>query len=502
MVRSVARSSSSFRTLGVIALCLALGASITNGARAALPGLLAIRASLEQYRIEGEDGGTLAVLAQLTQAVGDKELDAKAKLEARFLRAAAGTDILVLARGRGDAALEQALASALQTTQPLPALLDAELASCATGVYKSSALQMRGTLALLAASNSPTRALIDGASGSQRDLLFVRAAVNALDGKSDQAALAALAPLASDPCDAKACPAPYDRFAPSARAGIAAFADAGAALQRLRAGAASGDPLALAAQADLPALEHGLRDRSLLPPVALTDAPGWTRADGSPLTSTPELLLLVNAQGVRYAFASRVRLNDQGELESFTRQEPSWPQLADAPWGRTLHPWIEPLPDLVALVQKLQKDGPVPAIVRAENGTSTQLLGDVLYAWKRSGVKADLWLTAAGANAARAQLIQLWTETETDHVAPLSARVRLGGYSLTQNAGTTLDIPRVKTDAGWRFDTDTLDKQVSGQKIAAARVSSMSDVSADDLVTAVLHLAPACEVIAITMPAP
>ena len=290
-----------------------------------MPGLLAIRAALEHYRIEGEDGGTLAVLTQLSQALAGNELDAKAKLEARFLRAAAGTDILVLARGRRDAALEQALARALQTEQPLPAVLDGELAGCATGVYRSSAQQMRGTLALLAANDAPTRALVDGAAGSQRDLLFVRAAVNALDGRSDQAALAALAPLGVDPCAASAtadasatatagarvCPAPYDRFAPGARAGVAAFADAGAALERLRAGAAAGDPLALAAEADFTALGASLHARSLLPPVLLPDAPAWTRADGSPLSSTPELLLLVDSRGVRYAFASRVRLDEE-----------------------------------------------------------------------------------------------------------------------------------------------------------------------------------------------
>lgn len=510
MVSSDARTSSRSRKrpFALIALCLALGASAvaSNRAQAAMPGLLAIRAALEHYRVEGEDGGTLAVLTQLSQALAGNELEAKAKLEARFLRAAAGTDILVLARGRRDAALEQALARALQTEQPLPAVLDGELAGCATGVYRSSAQQMRGTLALLAAGDAPTRALVDGAAGSQRDLLFVRAAVNALTGRSDEAALAALAPLGVDPCNASAganasaCPAPYDRFAPGARAGVAAFADAGAAIERLRAGAAAGDPLALAAEADFATLANTLHARSLLPPALLADAPAWTRADGSPLTSTPELLLLVDSRGVRYAFASRVRLNERGQLETFARQEPSWPQLADVPFGRTLHPWVEPLPELLALMQKLQKDGAVPGAVRAEAGTSTQVLADVLYAWKRSGINADLWLSAAGANAGRAQLVQLWSESETDHVAPLSARVRLGGYSLKQGEATSVDIPRVRTDAGWRFDTDTLDKQLTGQRFAAARVSFMSDVSSEDFVAAVLHLAPACEAVAITMP--
>jgi hypothetical protein len=515
MVSSEARTSRSRKPrAALIALCLALAASsvASNHAQAGMPGLLAIRAALEHYRIEGEDGGTLAVLMQLSQALAGNELDAKAKLEARFLRAAAGTDILVLARGRRDAALEQALARALQTEQPLPAVLDGELAGCATGVYRSSAQQMRGTLALLAANDAPTRALVDGAAGSQRDLLFVRAAVNALDGRSDEAALAALAPLGVDPCaatasasvsataSARVCPAPYDRFAPGARAGVAAFADAGAALERLRTGAAAGDPLALAAEADFAALGDRLHARSLLPPVLLPDAPAWTRADGSPLSSTPELLLLVDSRGVRYAFASRVRLDERGQLEAFARQEPSWPQLADVPFGRALHPWVEPLPELLALMQKLQKDGAVPGAVRAEVGTSTQVLADVLYAWKRSGINADLWLSAAGANAGRAQLVQLWSESETDRVAPLSARVRLGGYSLKQGEATSVDIPRVRTDAGWRFDTDTLDKQLTGQRFAAARVSFMSDVSSEDFVAAVLHLAPACEAVAITMP--
>jgi hypothetical protein len=503
MVSSNARTLSRPRTprAALIALCLTLAMStIASGrAHAALPGLLAIRAALEHYRIDGSAGDTLAVLTQLSHALAGNELDGKGKLEARFLRAAVGTDILVLARGRRDPALEQALARALQTQQALPALLDSELAICATGVYRSLAQQMRGTLALLAANDAPTRALIDGAAGSQRDLLFVRAAVNALEGRDDEAALAALAPLGSDPCSAKVCPAPYDRFVPAARAGVAAFADAGAALERLRAGAAAGDPLALAAQADFAALRNSLHARSLLPPALLADAAAWTRADGAALTPTPELLVVVSAHGVRYGFASRVRLDEQGALEASSRQEPTWPQLTEIPFVRELHPWIEPVPELVAFVQRVQKDGPIVAAVSAEPGTTAHVLAHMLLSWKRAG-GADVLLLASGATAGRAQLVQLWSEAETGHEAPLGVRVRLGGYSLKQGEAPTLDIPRVRTDAGWHFDTDTLDTQMHAQRYPAARVSFMADVAADDFVAAVLHVASACDTVAVALP--
>jgi hypothetical protein len=499
---SHARTSSRNLQLGGVTAvqAFALLALICAPASAEAPEPAPLRTRLEHYQIDSADGGTFAVLAQLSHTVAAADADPGELLEARFLRAAAGSDLLVLARVRGDAALEQTLARALGCDAAmLVTTLDAELTACASGVYRAPSEQMRATLALLEAKPGPNAALLAAASGSQRDLLFLRAVGNALGHDADAAALAALAPLGHDPCSGS-CPAPYERIAAAVRGAVAAFAEAGHAVARLRAAASAGDPLAALSAGDRDALSAKLFARSLLLPPQLAEAAGWTRADGSPLTGSPELLVLVNERGVRYGFAPRVRLNEHGVLTLFSRGEPTWPHLQDLPFARELRPYIEPLPELVALISRAQQQGPMVAAVGVEPGTNAHVLAHVLASWKRAGAGAQLLLSAAGNRLGRVEPVQLWSDADGGPEAPLGMRVRLGGYSLKQGEAPTLDIPRVRTDAGWRFDLATLDSQVRSQRYPAARVSFMADVAAEDLIAAVMQLSPASDSLAIALP--
>ena len=482
-----------------LAGALALITTLASPALAAEPAP-SLRAQLEQYRVDTAGGGTWAVLSQLTHTLSASQQAPESLLEARFLRAAAGTDLLVLARVRGDAALEAELARALGVEAPaLPALLDAELASCTSGVYRTPAQQMRGTVALLAAPGGASAELLAATSGSQRDLLLLRAVGSAVSQESDLAALAALRVLGTDPCSG-VCPAPYDRIAAAARPAIAAFADAGHAVGRLRAAGAAGDPLARATEVDREAMALKLFTRSLLPPPQLADASSWSRADGAPLTASPELLVLVGDRGIRYGFAPRVRMTERGVLELFSRGEPTWPHLTEVRFARELRPYIEPLPELVSVITRVQKDGPMVAAIGVEPDTNAHVLAHVLASWKRSGTPAELLLSAAGNQLGRVQPVQLWSDADGGPEAPLGMRVRLGGYSLKQGQSPTLDIPRVRTDVGWRFDLATLDNQVRSQHYPTARISFMADVAAEDLISAVLQLSPASDTLAIALP--
>jgi hypothetical protein len=345
----------------------------------------------------------------------------------------------------------------------------------------------------------PAREMLPAAAGSQRDLWLLHAVGKALDHASDLEALRALAPLGSDPCSAT-CPAPFERVAAAVRPSVAAFMEAGHALARLRAAAAAGDPLAAVAAADRDALAAKLNARSLLLPPQLPEAAGWTRPDGSPLAATPELLVLVGERGVRYAFALRARLDERGALELFSRGEPVWPHLASLPFARELRPYIEPLPELVAFIQRAQQGAPLVAAIGVEPDTNAHALAHVLASWKRAGASGELLLSAAGNRQGRAQAVQLWSDADGGPEAPLGMRVRLGGYSLKQGQAPTLDIPRVHTELGWRFDLARLEAQARTQRYPSARVSFMADVAAEDLIAAVLQLAPASDTLAIALP--
>jgi hypothetical protein len=71
----------------------------------------------------------------------------------------------------------------------------------------------------------------------------------------------------------------------------------------------------------------------------------------------------------------------------------------------------------------------------------------------------------------------------------LKLRVRLGGYSLDVGHGVT-DIPRIRDESGLRFDLTALRARAMARAPRSAAVSFMPDVATEQVLLALLQIAP------------
>jgi hypothetical protein len=283
---------------------------------------------------------------------------------------------------------------------------------------------------------------------------------------------------------------------------VAALAEAGRAMSRLHAAAAAGDPLARTAAIELAALDTALPAIELRPAPRTQAGARLLDATGAPLAEAPALFLEVADQNVRYGFVPGARLSPEYGIELLADGEPMLPATAELPVRAAAQPFVLPLPELIAFLQQRFADNPrlSVAMVAAE-GVQAHRLGSALLSLKRTGHDH---VTVVGRNArgeSVAQTVRLAQQTESDtaDASDLALRVRLGGYSLRSGKDAEVqDIPRVRGERGFQFDSATLGSQLSGLRVASSRVSFMSDVAAEHVTLALLEVArssKACELV-------
>lgn len=317
--RSMARLTRVATLVGCMCACVPGRAAAVDGA------LHAARRDLLRYETSVDSSSTLDTLAELSGlAHGETTTDRSERMEARFLRAAAATDLLVLARVRQEPRLQPAIEASLQIPAgSIYSYLDAELAQCAQlRAYAEPASQLRAAL-VLAREPSPATHLAQyrGVSGSQRDLLFLNA-VSQL-AISDKIPLAELAkygePLSADTEVAEA-------FDAEGGQQVAALVEASHALKRLDDAARDGDPLAVSALVERSVFSIAVPDIVVPPSPKLPDS-----ATGTAEHAKPDLLLFVDAKGIRYGYAPSAQLDSDGNIQLVSQGEPSLPQTAALP---------------------------------------------------------------------------------------------------------------------------------------------------------------------------
>ncbi len=476
-----------------LSLSLLLAAFAAPAWAAPPPPLHELRLALASYDLE--DGGTVQVLerihARLPAATGlERE-------ELRFLRAAVAADLMLIAALRDDAELRDEVAVALDTESvQLPALLDAEL-NAARGTYRMPAQQVRTALEELARRDGAPGAA-EGTHGRVLRLLAVR---RALDGGGD--AIAALEPFGQDPCaEPKApCKGVYANLEPRARRAATGLAAAAADVARLERTARQGDPLAAALTPELSRISAELQAVELRPvPRLAADLDIATAGGAAPLVA--ELVLIVGERSVRYGFAPRLGLAEDGAVRAVASAQPALPALAELELPDSFRPYMSPLAPVTELIERAMKDNPNLTIaVGAEGDTRAHLLGRVLLSMRRAG-NAQTWLLARSERGfARAVDVRLVSKREGKQLkdAPLRLRVRLGGYSL--HVGDDFeDIPRVRDDHGLHFDVDTLQARLARQQVREADVSFMADVASESLTAALFRVARRSDAVRLVFP--
>lgn len=455
----------SARAVAALVLALSLPAPVARADRGAATELARIRRELVTYE---PDGGTLRALRDLNGIVA-RTLRGPTQREARYLRAVAATDLLLIARSRRDDGATRAVAAALGLApDALVGALDRELADLEVGAFAEAARECRWSLAVLARRSADARTLREG-HGARRDVLFVSAVVDAL-GRDDE--IARLARLGAEPCGAEPCA--LAAFTAEGRRAASALREASLALARLERVAEGGDPFA-ASLAGVVAVDGAVLHTAEL---SLTPAlPGWlgARAAGGGEPSRAALILVVRGDAIDYAYVPAARLRG-GEVELVSPGEPALPSFASLPLADDGRAALAPLEALIAPLAALRE--PLGAEARvgiaAEDGVQAWTMSRVIVTMVRAGYAAPDLLARAGSGEARSLPVDLVMGQEAE--ADLAVFVRLGGYTLRDGHGAR-DIPRVRDASGLRFDVDALARSARPRRGARASLRYMGGVS-------------------------
>jgi hypothetical protein len=439
------------------------------------PDLLAARRELASYDLHG---GTLEVIRSLGEAMRTHE--GANQREARFLRAVATTDLLLVARGHHEPERFAEIAAAFGVEESaLYAELDRELARLEMVVYAEVARDCRWALRVIRSEHVAPEVLRDG-EGERRDVLYVNAVVDAL-GEPDE--IERLARLGTDPCGGYPnCP--LAAFADEGRRAANALREANTALTRLETIADAGEPLTRALAAVVAADGALLRTTQITPTPRLPDdvAIAMIGEHGSP--AQLDAIVVVTPSAIRIGYVPTVRV--QGDSFVVTSQhEPALPQFEDVRYsddGRAaIAPFDSLAPRFAALHERgvrvgLAASGEVPAL------TVTRMLITMM----RANMSVPE-LVGRGAHG-EVRTVPVANLVMGEEVTPpLALFVRMGGYTLNRGQ-SSIDIPRVRGANGLRFDVASLEQRARAAGRVPASLRYMSAVDWGTVVDAAFHL--------------
>jgi hypothetical protein len=407
------------------------------------PAIAAARGQLHSYDLEGSR--TTDVLAELGRF--DRTAYLNELRRARFLRAAAAADLLLLAHLKNLPELTARIASAYGVDEDriLPHVR-AELAAVRVGVYTPIVDDAAGALDRMAGIRGQRVA------GPRADAFYVHDVLVAARRDDPQSALAHLTSREAD--------VPFDRVG---RRAVAAVTDAFAALERLADAATHGDPFAAQLVDELPARTQALRDVVLEPLPALDESLGLGRVEHGTAVR-PDLVLSVHPTEVRFSFMPRVTFTD-GSPALTSERQPTFPAVETVPLEE-LAAWPRPVDALVEALRSRIDEETAIALGGAPEAEA-HLLTRVWQSVVRAGGQPR-WLVARDAHGLLAGISARATR---EAVEGTEVFVRLGGHSVSRRGARSTSIPRERTGQGWRHDWEQLARTVRGP--AALRYMSV-----------------------------
>jgi hypothetical protein len=450
------------------------------------PDLQALRLALSSYDIE--HGGALSVLRDL-QTLSTRKSGAAAN-EVRFLRAAVASDLLILARISDRPELTAGVAKALSVKPE--ALFDhvvSELGQVARTHFRQPALEALETLVRLHEDPAGVWREPKVATSTKRDLLYLVTVLRSLRDTADP--VAALAPLAVDPCSAQ-CAENLAPFDVQGRRAVAALTEAGHSLARVQRAARGRDAFASALSLQFADMQARLALVTLRPMPRL-DSVADAGARALDVAHAPDLVLLVSSDGVRYGFVPHVQLSAAGE-PVLSAPAPALPQTQELSLPQKMPAfYLMPLPQVVRrLKTELARDPDLSVAVALASGTEVDLLARVLISVRRVGREEVVLLGRGKAGATSGMTLSLVSKLEADQMTPgvLRLQVRPGSYSL--RLGGALQRVEPTHDAEIQpFDLAALGSTLGARRFSTADVSFMLQMSADSLADALFCIGPA-----------
>lgn len=483
--------------LGLYAIALVSAASVPVHADSHLE-LQQVRTSVSTYDLS--EGGTLDALGALSAALEERLDDRDVEREARFLRAAVSADLLFVATYRADDTVRERLCALWGSDgSDLRQRID-EALSASDGIYREPAQRMVRRLSLIDNTGRMKWDELGHATGSWRQAATIRKAARALD-QGDGSQL--LSTLGKDPCEgvARGCTPLFMPFDTASRQRMAGLRSLGAAMAGLRRAEREGDPLARLIKDDVRADFAAIRALSVRPSPRLREG---VKVDAELANVEPVpvgLLVHVTEEVVEYGYLPTVRLDDDGELVASSVGAPTLPELASVSLPRHYRPYMRPISDVVDAFRSNEGSDMVVGVT-TDHDVPAHVVGRVLISLRRAGLDRAAMVARGAEGVALGVPLRVVVGSEAESMRPrpdVQVRVRLGGYSLKLGAWS-LDIPRVKREAGFRFDTDSLQQRVSRRKIRSAAVSFMGDVAVGNVMAAMWRVAPASDRLNVVMP--
>ncbi len=431
-----------------------------------------LRARLHVYDVRPE--GTPAVIRALGQLVGEGPQAG----EARFLRAIATTDLLIIARRRRDPALTERRAAAFGVEpDALAGALRTELEALRTEPYLAtvddalSALAPDEGLAIPPAGTDHTR---------QQATFFMRVLDQLLRARDATRVLVDLA--VADPCgEARECAPPHGHFGPRGRRAIAGMTALHALLRSIERTAELGDPFTAALAREVLVDTVVLRSISLAPrDFATSVRPVAAPTEGAPLDV--DAVVVIGRDRVRAGWAPEVSWDREGRPSVMadgpllgSREEVSFPLPAA--------PGVGAIPELAVHVG-LALRGASRVALMVEPGVEAHLLSRVLVSLEEAGERPGLLAVATADGSARGVAF----ERAAGEESTVGVFVRLGGFSAWQ-PGQHVSLPRQRTAEGWAFDFEGLRLATVARARHQVSVRFMGTVAADLVLRVALALA-------------
>ncbi|MGE0785769.1 MAG: hypothetical protein AB7S26_08775 [Sandaracinaceae bacterium] len=444
--------------------------------------LRAARHRLTRYDLAG---GTAEVLADLTRFI--EHADGADLREARFLRAAVATDLLLLSLGEAGDPVRADVARALGAPEAqMFGLLDRELERVSFGVYAEVAEESRWVLRTIQSGVVDPDELRTG-RGERRDMLFVHAVVDAIGAEDDISRLAA---YGTDSCGTSLDDCPIPMFAASGRRAVDALREANDALTRLERIAAVGEPL-VQSMAAIVAADGAVLRTCEIHPTPRFDSRYAVHGVGTRGTAShPELLVVVEPTAIHYSYVPGVRVGQTG-IELSLARTPALPSWASVPLRDDHRTAVVPYEDLEARFRTLQEASPHGTVgLAARADVSAFTMSRVFASLEHAGMPTPELVSRGLEDEARA--VQVRVVDEDDVHAPTALYVRLGGFSVRVPSGRIVELPRLRGEDGLRFDLRGLETLVADADAAErpASLRYMSSVEWGTVVDAAFHMRP------------
>ncbi len=437
----------------------------TSPASAQAPHVGALRSELRVYDTAPE--GTTRIIASLGALAHDAR-GAEAR-EARFLRAVASVDLLLIARRRADGALADRVAAAYGVDpRALVPTLRSDLESLRSGGYRECAEDAIGAL------NPPERLTIPpaGPAHSRAQATFFAAMFEQLVRAEDPANV--LLQLAADPCDdAARCPQPYAAFGPRGRRAIAAMTAVHEILASLERTAALGDPFSAALAQEVLIDSVVLRSMTLSPHdwAASVRAVDLGRDDGR---VDPDAVVVVTPDHVRVGWVPHVEWDSYGRPRLTAPGSPLVPDTAARPVAVDALA-VTRLDAEHAAVWAASLAGASRVALVIEPGVEADRLSLVLSLLEQAGVRPAFLAGAARDATVRGARFEA---VHGNMREPVGVFIRLGGFSAWQ-PNARVSLPRRRVDGVWQFDMTALEHATRERREHPVSIRYMSGTSAE-----------------------